>query len=59
METEFHYQIHNNLPTVPIVTHISPFHIPQTYISNIPGLVPRPVLVGLGVDKVAWELTSP
>lgn len=59
MEPEFHYQIHNNLPTIPIVTHISPFQIPQTYISNISRLDPRPVFVGLGVDKVAWELTSP
>jgi len=52
MEPEFHYQIHNNLPTIPIVTHISPLQIPQTYISNISGL-------GLGVENVAWELTSP
>lgn len=59
MEPEFHLQINKNLPTVPIVTHISPFQIRQTYISNIPQLGPRPVLVGLVVDKVAWELTYP
>lgn len=59
MEPELDYQIHSNLPTVPIVTHISPFQITQNYITNIPGLGPRSVLVGLGVDKVAWKLTSP
>lgn len=48
MELEFHYQIHKYLPTVPILTHINPFQIPQTYISNIPGLGPRPVLGGGG-----------
>jgi hypothetical protein len=59
MEPEFHYQIHNNLPTLHIMTHITPFQIPQTKFLTSPCWAPGQYLWDLGVDNEAWKLSSP